>query len=44
MCAMDIAEVEALQAEAEDIAEAGLDDAARAAGFDWATRIGRFIA
>ena len=44
MQSLGVTALEDLQGVADDIALSGRDDDARAAGFYWATRIGRFIA
>ena len=44
MQSLGLPALEELQGVAEDIAASGRDEDARSAGFEWATRIGRFIA
>jgi len=44
MAALTTQKLEALQVSAEDVSNAGRDEEARRAGFDWAVKIGSFIA
>mmetsp|Transcript_46145 Transcript_46145/g.151144 ORF Transcript_46145/g.151144 Transcript_46145/m.151144 type:complete len:203 (+) Transcript_46145:996-1604(+) len=44
MAALTTQKLEALQVAAEDVSHAGRDEEARRAGFDWAVKIGSFIA